>query len=122
MVTCLRIYLFAMILFSPCHTVIVSAPGSPHSSPVCVTLVSSVTAPAPALMLRLNSAADNSHKSQVRSSWSQLTCSLQSSDSLHLLEDRGEGVGDDGDHDHDGEHQDDHSRHDQLHILYVEKY
>ena len=82
-----------------------------------MTLESSSTAPAPALILLLSSAANNMITVSVRILRSQLTCSLKSSDRLHLLEDGGEGVGDDGDHDDDGEHQDDHSRHDKLHIL-----
>ena len=44
------------------------------------------------------------------------TCRLQRPHGFQLLDDGGEGVGDDGDHDEDGEQQDQQRRHDQLHV------
>jgi len=41
---------------------------------------------------------------------------LQGPDCLELLDDRGEGVGYDGDHDEEGEEQDEDSRHDELDV------
>ena len=41
---------------------------------------------------------------------------LESHDGLELLDDGGEGVGDDGDHDEEGEEQDEDSGHDQLDV------
>ena len=41
---------------------------------------------------------------------------LHCPDSLQLLDDSREGVGDDGDHDKEGEDEDDDGRHDQLDI------
>ena len=46
-----------------------------------------------------------------------VTCSFHSSDSLHLLENRGEGIGNDGDHDQDSEEKDQEGRQDKLDIL-----
>ena len=45
------------------------------------------------------------------------TCSLHGPDCLHLPEDSGEGVGDDGDHDQDSEEKDQDSGQDMLNIL-----
>ena len=44
---------------------------------------------------------------------------LQKSDCLQLLDHVGEGVGDDGDHDEEGEDQDQHSWHDRLYVLFL---
>ena len=42
---------------------------------------------------------------------------LQSPETLQLLDDRGESIGNDRDHDEEGEEQDEHGGHDQLDIL-----
>ena len=47
------------------------------------------------------------------------TCSFQSLDCLHLPEDCRECVGNDGDHDQDGEQKDQGSGQDQLHVLNI---
>ena len=46
-----------------------------------------------------------------------LTCCFQSSDSSQLLDDRGEGVGDDSEHDKDGEEEYEEGGHDELDII-----
>ena len=51
-----------------------------------------------------------------QSSIMYLTLFLKSPDSLELFDDRGEGVGDDSDHDEEGEEEDENSGHDQLDI------
>ena len=48
------------------------------------------------------------------SSW--LTLLLERPDGLELLDDGGEGVGDDGDHDEEREEEDEHGGHDQLDV------
>ena len=45
---------------------------------------------------------------------------LQQSDGLELLDDVGEGVGDDGDHDEEREDEDEHGGHDGLYILTIQ--
>ena len=53
---------------------------------------------------------------QGKSNCLLLTSFLESPDCLQLLDDGGEGVGDDGDHDEQGEEEDEHRGHDQLDV------
>ena len=46
-----------------------------------------------------------------------VTCSFHCSDSLHLLEHRGKGIGNDGDHDQDSEEKDQEGGQDELNIF-----
>ena len=46
-----------------------------------------------------------------------ITCCFQSSDCSQLLDDRGEGIGDDSEHDKDGEEEYEEGGHDELDII-----